>query len=78
MELIPYHAKDKVAIMYSNEDMRLILASVQQHRLYHITYVNVLKEYVKTLTDLNELANVYYGMSIPEEYQTEALKSLLK
>ena len=64
--------------MFSSSDIKKILTAVNKHRLYHLTYVNVLKNYIQHLNDLNQLAGIYYGMPIPEEYQTEAFKSLLK
>lgn len=77
-ENVPYHAKGKEAKMFSSADIKKILTAVNKHRLYHLTYVNVLKNYIQHLNDLNQLASVYYGMPIPEEYQTEVFKSLLK
>lgn len=78
LDNIPYHAKGMEAKLFSNLDMQCILRAVNKHRLYHLTYFNALKSYINQLTDLNQLANIYYGIEIPEEYQTEAFKSLLK
>jgi hypothetical protein len=52
-ENVPYHAKGQEAKMFSGADIKKILTAVNKHRLYHLTYVNVLKNYIQHLNDLN-------------------------
>jgi hypothetical protein len=75
-ESVPYHAKGEPATLYSAQDIRKVASEATKHRIYHTTYYNCLKNFIEKL-DVNNLERVYYGMEIPEEYQTEALKYLL-
>lgn len=77
MDPIPYHAKGSVVKMYSKQDIQTILNAVQQHRIYHTTYVNALKYYINHVDDINVLAKIYYGMEIPVEYQPAAAQEIL-
>lgn len=43
---------------------------------FQVTYFNSLRDYIQSMTDLNSVCNVEYGMVIPEEYQSEVLKAL--
>ena len=36
-----------------------------------------LKNYINSLEDIETIGSVEYGMEIPEEYQSEVLKSLI-
>ena len=73
-----YHEKNKPCKFYSREDIEILIDAANQHRVYHTTYFNTLKMYINSLTDIIEISAIYYGIKIPEEYQTEAFKSLLK
>lgn len=75
---IPYHEKGQPCVMFSVDDVLLILKQANWHRLYHTTYFNNLKSYINTLEDMDLIYRLHYGAEIPKEYQTEALKSLLK
>lgn len=75
---IPYHEKGQPCAMFPIDDVLLILKQANWHRLYHTTYFNNLKSYINTLEDIDVIYRLHYGAEIPEEYQTEALKSLLK
>jgi hypothetical protein len=39
-----------------------------QFKMYHTTYYNALKAYINSITNLEELSNIEYGMELPEEY----------
>lgn len=75
---IPYHETKKPCVLFSNEDFQTIIKETNRHKLYHTVYFNNLKKYINELNDVNKINDISYGMEIPEEYQTEALKSLLK
>lgn len=78
IKTVPYHATGKGCRLYTAEEAKLILASVTEHRIWHTTYFNSLKNYILNLDSIATINELYYGVEIPEEYQTEALKSLLK
>lgn len=72
-----FHAKDEPCQEYTAQEIKTVAFEANKHRVYHTTYFNNLKQFI-TLLDYNALSQVYYGMEIPEEYQTEAFKSLRK
>ena len=76
VEELPYHADGEVCKFYSQEDMMEINTKMQEHINFHTAYYNSMKEYVKSLNDINEIHNVHYGDEIPDAYQSEVLKSI--
>ena len=73
---IPYHADGEECIFYTAEEILDIVSAANAFKIYHTTYHNALKAYVKSLDTTEELVAVEYGMEIPEEYKTEVLKSM--
>lgn len=74
---IPYHADGKCCALYSAEDIISIYTSLQQHKLYHTTYINILNRYIDDLTDANIIKSVSYGnTTLPESY-LQILSSIL-
>ena len=45
--------------------------------MYHTTYFNSLKHYIESLDTIDAVANIQYGVEIPETYQSDVLKYLL-
>lgn len=78
MEAIPYHADGEICRFYSNAEMQAIVAQATAYKIYHTTYYNALKNYINSLDTIEEIAAVTYGMPLPEEYQSDVLKSLQK
>lgn len=78
-EQIPWHTSDTMehCKYYSNEDMRLITQAAMQFVAYHVTYFRDLRIYINSLDVIEEVDAVYYGISIPDEYQSEPLKDML-
>lgn len=74
---IPYHASNEPCKFYSVEDIQIILNTGTNLKTYHITYFNALKQYIKSLRSINTISKVYYGITIPEKYQSEVLVALL-
>ena len=77
-EEVLYHEKEKPCKFYSKEDMQVLFDEASKHIVYHTTYFNSLKNYINSTNNLGAISAIYYGIEIPEEYQTEAFKSLLK
>ena len=44
---------------------------------YHVTYFRDLRIYIRSLSEEEDVQNVYYGMPIPIEYQSEPLRKRL-
>lgn len=75
---IPYHASGEECRLYSDTDMIIILNAATNFKIFHVTYFNSLKSYIKSLNNIIDISNIKYGMDIPIQYQTDILKSLLK
>lgn len=76
---IPWHTSDQSqhCKYYSNADMALIVTAAMQYVTYHVTYYRDLRIYIRSLDNKDEVNAVFYGMDIPEEYQSEPLKDML-
>lgn len=80
VESIPWHTSDQAehCKYYSNEDMAIITTKALQFVTFHVTYFRDLRIYIRALAKKEDVSNVFYGMNIPEEYQSEVLKDYLK
>lgn len=58
-------------------DVNNIIKYATEFKMYHITYFNSLKAYIQSLDTREEIGKVNYGVDIPEEYQSNVLKSIL-
>lgn len=75
-EVFPYHADGEACVFYSRADTVSIMNKATEFKTLHVTYFNSLKSYINSLEKKEKIKNIYYGMKIPEEYQTDVLKSL--
>lgn len=75
-EVFPYHADGEVCGFYSRADTVSIMNKATEFKTIHVTYFNSLKSYISSLEEKEKIKNIYYGMKIPVEYQTDVLKSL--
>ena len=66
---IPYHADGELCTVYSSDDIIQIYTALQNHKLYHTTYINMLNRYIEDLSDLDVIKSVTYGKTtLPKEY----------
>lgn len=63
----PYHADGKECVTYSKEDIVSIYVAAQSAITYHTTYNNMLRVLVNRTTDIDTLATITYGMTLPED-----------
>lgn len=77
VENLPYHEDDKPCQFFAAEDIIAIANAATSYVTYHTTYTNSLKSYIKSLRSLNTIARVFYGIEIPEKYQSEVWKALI-
>jgi hypothetical protein len=75
---IPYHADGEPCKFYSTLDMKAIIDKATEFKTYHISYYNSLKTYINSMETMEEISEVTYGIEIPQEYQSEVLKTLNK
>lgn len=49
-----------------------------EFKTYHVSYFNSLKSYIESLDIIDAISAITYSMEIPEEFQSDVLKVLLK
>ena len=76
-EQLEYHSDGQPCRYYSATDMQTIIAAAMQHVSYHTTYCNALNMWVAGCETADELQQIYYGVDVPEQYQSEVLKTYL-
>lgn len=72
----PYQADGGVCRIYTAAEIAAIYIAAQTLITTQTTYHNGLKQYVQTLTDVEEVSAVQYGMTLPEPYLTEMNEKL--
>lgn len=77
--MIPWHNDNhsEGCKYYSLQDFMLLSNAVIPYVTYHVTYFRDLRRYVMNMSTFEEVENAYYGMLIPEEFQSDVLKTLL-
>lgn len=75
---VPYHADGESCVMYSAEDFLEIANAATNHKLYHESYFNSMRDWINALEDTDAIEYIYYGIEIPVEYQTDVLKGLIQ
>lgn len=76
IDTLPYHADGEECKFFSKEDVQKINATMENIIEYQVTYFNSLKAYIDSLSTVEEVNAITYGVDIPEEYQSEVLKAL--
>lgn len=74
---IEYHSDGNPCKYYSIGDIQILITEAMKYVSYHTTYCNSLNMWIKQASTIDELNSIYYGIEIPEEYQSEVLKSYL-
>ena len=74
---IPYHADGELCRFYSAEDINTIITTATKFKTYQVSYFNALKAYIESMTDIETIGAVVYGIEIPAEHQSDVLKVLL-
>lgn len=73
-----YHATNQPCRIFSSEDMLKIINAFKQYKLYHTTYFNIAKQYIKTLVDIQKVNTFVYGTDVSEFVEDKVLKQILK
>ena len=74
---IEYHADGQPCRYYTAADMQAIIQAAVWHVSYHTTYCNALNMWIAGSQTADEVAQIFYGADVPEEYQSEVLKTYL-
>ena len=75
---IEYHSDGNPCIYYSVEDIQKLIAAAMGFVKYNTTYCNSLNVWISKETNAQTISEMYYGMEIPEEHQSEVLKNYIK
>ena len=67
----PYQADGGVCRIYTAQEIAQIYIAAQAAITSQTTYHNALKAYVQSLTDVEDISAVTYGMALPAEYAAE-------
>ena len=73
-----YHATDQPCQIYNREDIIKIIKAFKAHTLYHTTYFNAAKHYVKSLMNIEDVNLFTYGCDISSSINDPILKQILK
>ena len=76
-EQLEYHADGEECVYFSKEDMAKIIETAMSFVSYHTTYCNSIFKWINAITSKEELDTIAYGVEIPEEYQSEVLKTYM-
>ena len=74
---LEYHQDGEACRYYSAEEMQKIITEAMAYVTYHRTYCNSLFQWLESCTKASEVAAIFYGADIPEEYQSIVLKDIL-
>lgn len=76
-EKISYQDSENRCKLYSREDMQLIINKALLFVNFQTTYRNNLCEWIDECSSTEDVNNISYGATIPEEYQNEVYKKYL-
>lgn len=76
-EQLEYHSDGQPCRYYSAADMQTIITTAMWHVSYHTTYCNALNMWVAGTEAADDLQQIFYGADVPEQYQSEVLKTYL-
>lgn len=74
---LEYHSDGQPCKYYSAADMQTIITAAMTYVSYHTTYCNALNMWIAGVADKDELSQITYGVSVPEQYQSEVFKAYL-
>lgn len=74
--VLPYHADGESCKFYSKDDIAAINTEMENCIEFQVTYFNSLRDYIQSMSNIDSVCDINYGMVIPETYQSEVLKAL--
>ena len=75
---LEYHADGQPCRYYNAADMQSIITAAMWHVSYHTTYCNALNMWIAGCKTAEDVQEIFYGVDVPEEYQSEVLKAYIK
>ena len=77
-ETFIYHATEQPCRFFNKEDMTKIIKTFKSYTLYHTTYFNAAKQYIKSLTDIEKVKLFTYGTDISSTVDDITLRQIIK
>lgn len=74
---VPWHGDGEECRFFSIADISKVNTEMEALITYHQTYFNSLKHYILGMGTVEEVSAAYYGMPIPDAYQSEVLQAIL-
>lgn len=76
-EQLEYHSDGQPCRYYSAEDMQIITSTAMAYVSYHTTYCNAVNMWITGCESADELQQIFYGADVPEQYQSDVLKTYI-
>jgi len=73
---LPWHWDNGSCKIFSADDIKAINAAMENLITFQITYFNSLRDYINSMTEIEDIMDITYGTEIPTDYQSEVLKLL--
>lgn len=77
VDQLEYHADGQPCRYYSAADMQAVINAAMFYVSYHTTYCNALNMWIAGCETIEDVQAVFYGADVPEEYQSDVLKSYI-
>lgn len=65
---VPYHPDGGDCREYDPNEFLALIMTATIHKESHLTYFNQLKQYIKTLTDIDSIKSITYGVELTGSY----------
>lgn len=66
---VPYHETNGICRNFGYIDIVLIYFTLSMKKLQVFTYVNMLRDWVRSMEDIDQVKEIEYGVELPTEYQ---------
>lgn len=73
-----YHETGELCRVYTRNEIAKVIKAFKQHILYHTTYFNVARQYIKSLVDIDKVNEFTYGTDVSSVTTDKVIKQILK
>lgn len=73
-----YHATNMPCVVFSKKDTIKIIEAFRRHVLFHTTYFNAAKQYIKSLVDVEKVKAFEYGFDVSTEVSDSSIRKILQ
>lgn len=76
-EEYPYHLDGQTYTVYSANDIRIINAAAELHKVTHLSYFSHMKSYIRECMDPEIISDLKYGDELPESFSQRNAATIL-